>query len=78
MVVAPSNMMAIGDSGGTESLHYRSEIYFSWTRHRRSHNTVFCDGHVEQIKMGERSKRTEEARQRWNIDNLPHPETWMD
>jgi len=78
MVVAPANMIAIGDSGGPDHLTYRMEVYKGWTRHRRSHNTVFCDGHVEQIKMGERSKKTEEARQRWNNDNLPHPETWMD
>ena len=77
-MVAPSNMMAIGDSGGTDRLHYRSEIYYEWTKHKRSHNTVFCDGHVEEMKMGARSKKTDEARRRWNLDNEPHPETWED
>jgi prepilin-type processing-associated H-X9-DG protein len=71
-------MIAIGDSGGFDRIHYRVEIYNAWTRHKRSHNTVFCDGHVEQMKMGERSKKSEQARQKWNIDNLPHPETWTD
>lgn len=78
MVVAPSNMLAVGDSGGLDRISYRMEIYSSWTRHKRSHNTVFCDGHVEQMKMGARSKKTEGARSRWNNDNMPHPETWMD
>lgn len=78
MVVAPSDMIAIGDSGGLDRILYQVEIYSAWTRHKRSHNTVFCDGHVEQLKMGERSKKTEAARRRWNNDNLPHPETWND
>ena len=78
MVIAPANMIAVGDSGGIDRLYYRNELYTPWTRHKRSHNTVFCDGHVEQMKIGERGKKIESARQRWNNDNEPHPETWAD
>jgi prepilin-type processing-associated H-X9-DG protein len=78
MVVAPADMIAIGDSAGGDALIPYNEVYTLWTRHKRSHNTVFCDGHVEGMKMGERKKKTEAARKRWNIDNEPHPETWMD
>lgn len=78
MVVSPADMIAIGDTAGIDKLSYRSEIYKAWTRHKRSHNTLFCDGHVEQMKMGMRTLKTESARRRWNIDNEPHPETWED
>lgn len=78
LVLAPANMIGIGDSGGIDRLSYRNDLYTPWTRHKRSHNTVFCDGHVEQLKVGERGKKTESARRRWNTDNEPHPETWTD
>jgi prepilin-type N-terminal cleavage/methylation domain-containing protein/prepilin-type processing-associated H-X9-DG protein len=45
-------------------------------RHNNGENIVFCDGHVEYAKQTVWLKRTEAARQRWNNDHQPHPETW--
>lgn len=46
------------------------------SRHRGRANIAFCDGHIEQGKRNQVIAPTEAARRRWNIDNLPHPETW--
>jgi prepilin-type N-terminal cleavage/methylation domain-containing protein/prepilin-type processing-associated H-X9-DG protein len=41
-------------------------------RHNASHNLVFCDGHVEQIKEVKLFEKSEYALRRWNNDNEPH------
>jgi prepilin-type N-terminal cleavage/methylation domain-containing protein len=45
-------------------------------RHNFGDNVVFCDDHVEFAKQTVWLQKTERARQRWNNDHLPHPETW--
>jgi prepilin-type N-terminal cleavage/methylation domain-containing protein/prepilin-type processing-associated H-X9-DG protein len=46
-------------------------------RHNLGDNVVFCDGHVEYGKQSAWLKANQRARQRWNIDNQPHTETWI-
>jgi len=46
-------------------------------RHNLGENVVFCDDHVEYAKQSKWLEKTERARQRWNNDHLPHPETWV-
>lgn len=43
-VVAPADMIAVGDSGATPTLHLFSPIF---PPHQGSMNNVFCDAHVE-------------------------------
>jgi prepilin-type N-terminal cleavage/methylation domain-containing protein len=45
-------------------------------RHNFGDNVIFCDNHVEYAKQTVWLQKTERARQRWNNDHLPHPETW--
>jgi prepilin-type N-terminal cleavage/methylation domain-containing protein/prepilin-type processing-associated H-X9-DG protein len=45
-------------------------------RHNFGDNVVFCDGHVEFAKQAVWLQKTVTARQRWNNDHQPHPETW--
>jgi prepilin-type N-terminal cleavage/methylation domain-containing protein len=45
-------------------------------RHNFGDNVVFCDDHVEYARQAVWLQKTERARQRWNNDHLPHPETW--
>jgi prepilin-type N-terminal cleavage/methylation domain-containing protein/prepilin-type processing-associated H-X9-DG protein len=45
-------------------------------RHNNGLNAVFCDAHVEYRKKIVWMQKSEPARQRWNYDHLPHPETW--
>ena len=47
-------------------------------RHNKGPNTFFCDSHVEYAKLVKWNARTDAARQRWNRDHKPHPETWRD
>jgi prepilin-type processing-associated H-X9-DG protein len=45
------------------------------TRHGGRCNVVFCDGHVESLKMqGLFDARRDAVTKRWNRDNLPHRE----
>jgi len=46
-------------------------------RHNNGVNVVFCDAHVEYDKRTAWLQKTERARQRWNNDHRPHPETWQ-
>ena len=78
MVLRPADMIAIGDASGEDQLFVFQDVASQLSRHRHSHNTHFCDGHVEQMKIGERGKKAEGVRRRWNIDHEPHPETWAD
>jgi prepilin-type processing-associated H-X9-DG protein/prepilin-type N-terminal cleavage/methylation domain-containing protein len=80
-VIAPSDMMAIGDSfDGTiilsrvavaENAKYGNIL----TRHQGNANVLFCDGHVEsptlQFLFADTS---DEALSRWNRDHQPHRE----
>lgn len=51
-------------------------VQLSPPRHNLGDNVVFCDGHVEYGKQSVWLQANQRARQRWNIDNQPHMETW--
>ena len=78
-VVAPSQMMAIGDSFEANALFMRRPLdYFEkcgnvLTRHQGKANVVFCDAHVESPKLRFLLEDTSDAALvRWNRDHLPH------
>jgi prepilin-type processing-associated H-X9-DG protein/prepilin-type N-terminal cleavage/methylation domain-containing protein len=80
-VIAPSDMMAIGDSfdgtivlsrvAVTENAKYGNIL----TRHQGKANVVFCDGHVESPTLQFLFADTSDAALvRWNRDHQPHRE----
>ncbi len=75
-VVAPSEMMAIGESDGMTFM--RSEPYDFYKmnlRHQNKANVVFCDGHVESPTLPFLFTETSDAAlSRWNRDHQPHRE----
>lgn len=80
-VIAPSDMMAIGDSfDGTIILSRvdvtENEKYGNiLTRHQGKANVVFCDGHVESPTLQFLFADTSDAAlSRWNRDHQPHRE----
>lgn len=80
-VIAPSDMMAIGDSfaGGVdftrENLDYLMKEGNTFTRHQGRGNVVFCDGHVESPRLQYLFEDiSDEALSRWNRDHQPHRE----
>ena len=83
-ITVPCDMIAIGDSGISDlSLGYIRPRRASDPRltmigdiHSGGANVVFCDGHVEYAKQRKWTEESEAARQRWNNDHQPHPETW--
>ncbi|MCL5097895.1 MAG: prepilin-type N-terminal cleavage/methylation domain-containing protein [Candidatus Omnitrophica bacterium] len=82
-VVAPGDMMAIGDCFEGNALFRRTSIDFfedlgnTLTRHQGKGNVVFCDGHVESPTLKFLFEdTTDTALARWNRDHQPHPEKW--
>lgn len=80
-VVAPSDMMAIGDSfDGTIILSHANLTELekngnTLTRHQGHANVVFCDGHVESPTLKFLFADTsDDALSRWNRDHQPHRE----
>ncbi|MEO8428967.1 MAG: H-X9-DG-CTERM domain-containing protein [Verrucomicrobiota bacterium] len=80
-VVAPSDMMAIGDGFEGNGLFRRRPIDFfeqfgnSLSRHHGKANVVFCDGHVESLTLNSLFEDTSDAAlARWNRDHRPHHE----
>jgi prepilin-type processing-associated H-X9-DG protein len=75
-VIAPSDMMAIGESDGL--IFMRSERYDfpkMLLRHQNKANVVFCDGHVESPTLPFLFTDTSDvALSRWNRDYQPHRE----
>lgn len=78
-VIAPSEMMAIGDGfDGTALLMRRPIETFESdgnvrTRHRGKANVMFCDGHVESPTLEFLFEDTTDAAlSRWNRDHQPH------
>lgn len=45
-------------------------------RHQGLFNVVFCDTHVEHLKVDELFGITDDVTQRWNRDHLPHTAAW--
>ena len=83
-VKVPSDMIAVADArprrpGGDMDLDdiYPTNLVADLVaRHNKGANAVFCDGHVEYAKQIVWQRKTDSARQRWNNDHEPHPETW--
>jgi prepilin-type processing-associated H-X9-DG protein len=80
-VVAPSDMMAIGDSFDSSIMFFRRSLAelegFGnvHTRHQGKGNVCFCDGHVESPTVRFLFEDTSDAALvRWNRDHLPHRE----
>lgn len=78
-VVAPSDMMAIGDSfvGGVfftrQDLEDLDRNGRASSRHQGKVNVAFCDGHVESQTLEFVFQNTNDAALvRWNRDHLPH------
>jgi prepilin-type N-terminal cleavage/methylation domain-containing protein/prepilin-type processing-associated H-X9-DG protein len=80
----PADMIAVmdckpkrgGSDGDLDDLFPVNLLAELAPRHNKGENAVFCDGHVEYAKDTVWLRKTDAARQRWNNDNLPHPETW--
>ena len=85
-VKIPSDMIEVVDStpaAGNGGDHDADDMYpvnllkeMAPARHNNGANVVFCDAHVEYGKLAVWLQRSDRARQRWNNDNQPHPETW--
>jgi prepilin-type N-terminal cleavage/methylation domain-containing protein/prepilin-type processing-associated H-X9-DG protein len=88
-ILVPSDMITIcdatnsgplttgGDHDADDPVTYVNLlVQMSPPRHNKGANAVFCDGHVEYAKLTTWIARTGIARQRWNNDHQPHPETW--
>jgi prepilin-type processing-associated H-X9-DG protein len=78
-VVAPSDMMAIGDCFEANALFMRRsiEVFEEFgnvlARHQGKANVVFCDGHVESLPLKFLLEDTSNAAlARWNRDHEPH------
>jgi prepilin-type processing-associated H-X9-DG protein/prepilin-type N-terminal cleavage/methylation domain-containing protein len=78
-VVAPSDMMAIGDCFEGNALFMRRpiDVFEEYgnvlTRHRGKANVVFCDGHVEPPTLKLLFEDTSDSGLvRWNRDHQPH------
>jgi prepilin-type processing-associated H-X9-DG protein len=55
----------------------RQDMALIQRRHQGCWNTVFCDGHVENLKTKELfDVRKDQVSRRWNNDNLPHQENF--
>ncbi len=85
-IVAPSRMIAIGDTWGKDPYNHRAilayfinrsfsfagEVTLPSNRHAGGANMVFVDGHVEFKKQAEWISNDDEMRRQWNSDNEPH------
>jgi len=74
-VLAPSDMMAIGDSfsGGVFFSRHKYLDHRASALHHGRANVVFCDGHVESPTLKFLFQDTSEAALvRWNRDHQPH------
>jgi prepilin-type processing-associated H-X9-DG protein/prepilin-type N-terminal cleavage/methylation domain-containing protein len=80
-VVAPADMIAIGDAFDSAPSLQRGSWDFAQqvgnppARHQGKANVVFCDGHVESPTLKFLFEDTSDAAlSRWNRDHLPHRE----
>ncbi len=74
-VLAPSDMMALGDSFNGGAFFVRTAPYGRRepARHQGKVNVAFCDGHVESPTLEFVFQNTNDiALVRWNRDHLPH------
>ncbi len=81
-VLVPSDMVIVGDSKSDlnwdTAIDPADLVDHEWPskRHSLGANIVFGDGHVEWDRQEDWVAATDEARRRWNNDNLPHREHW--
>ena len=75
-VVAPSEMMAIGESDWMTFMRSQSYDFYKMNlRHQNKANVLFCDGHVESPTLQFLFADTSDAALcRWNRDHQPHRE----
>jgi prepilin-type N-terminal cleavage/methylation domain-containing protein/prepilin-type processing-associated H-X9-DG protein len=67
----------VGGDGDADDIAAASNLIVELVpRHNKGENAVFCDAHVEYGKDSLWVQKSDRARQRWNNDHLPHPETW--
>jgi prepilin-type processing-associated H-X9-DG protein len=77
------NPQVNGEPGGYDAL----ECGLTWlgptnwsafdpSRHGRTYNVLFCDGHISGINPWVLFNPTNSARM-WNCDHQPHPELWL-
>jgi prepilin-type processing-associated H-X9-DG protein/prepilin-type N-terminal cleavage/methylation domain-containing protein len=73
-VVAPSEMIAVGDSDYLAFMRNVGYDFFDGhLRHQDKANVLFCDGHVESLtREGLFEDTSDAALARWNRDHLPH------
>jgi prepilin-type processing-associated H-X9-DG protein/prepilin-type N-terminal cleavage/methylation domain-containing protein len=72
-VVAPSEMMAIGDSDSMDFMRSEAFAFSGNPPHGKRANVVFCDGHVESPTLQFLFEDTSDAAlSRWNRDHIPH------
>jgi prepilin-type N-terminal cleavage/methylation domain-containing protein/prepilin-type processing-associated H-X9-DG protein len=84
MVKVPCDMIAVLDAssagvkgdGDADDMPLNVLVEVLAPRHNNGWNAVFCDAHVEYRKKTAWMQKSDPARQRWNYDHLPHPETW--
>lgn len=80
-VRVPAGMLAFADSVGELGENvtpYHGGIQPSGLNnmHQNGANAVFVDGHVEYKRRSAWTQASPVARQIWNNDHEPHPETW--
>jgi prepilin-type N-terminal cleavage/methylation domain-containing protein/prepilin-type processing-associated H-X9-DG protein len=80
-VRVPAAMVAFADSEGElgENItpyHNGNQPNGLTDRHQGGANAVFVDGHVDYKRRSAWTQASAPARQKWNNDNEPHPETW--
>lgn len=78
-VVDAADMIALGDSfadGSWDAFIDSDQVReFPFARHIFRTQIVFCDGHIEQLEVGQivdPARSYPEIRKRWNNDNQPH------
>jgi prepilin-type processing-associated H-X9-DG protein len=82
-VSKPFDMITVSDINFQDLFSSQSDVggqaaYPAWYpyRHEDGANQLFGDGHVEYAKRSVLQGTNDMVRRRWNIDDLPHPETW--
>ncbi len=87
-VIAPSNMIGIGDASFGDILGFGWPGWCEAGTHQWRSHAVFCDDHVESSRNDVLEKQTAPGydicwfkpdalrAKRWNYDNQAHPETW--
>ena len=86
LAVADSRFLSLkvnGEPGGYDELSCgltwlggKNWDAFDPSRHGRTYNVLFCDGHISGINPWVLFNPTNSARM-WNCDHEPHPELWV-